>query len=222
VVRAGGLRGGRGICPTDAGAGAALSAPLFLTTPKPPLPLCSLHSTPIDFPFIIYFYILIFLSSIFVRSPASLPVCLVNPSPSPWPLPQLQSQLKRFNGESGQALVEEPDTDVFVFCMVDRDCGQVRGRTCGYCAHVCLRVRVRVRVCVCVCVCVCVRACVRARVCARVYLRLKVSCSNAREAAGRAPGVSVCVCVSVYVCARVCRWGQAREASAPAMDHECC
>lgn len=38
---------------------------------------------------------------------------------------QRATQLRRFNGEADQALVEEPDADVFVFCRVDRDCGQV-------------------------------------------------------------------------------------------------
>lgn len=38
---------------------------------------------------------------------------------------QQPSQLRRFNGEAGQALVEEPDADVFVFCRVDADCGAI-------------------------------------------------------------------------------------------------
>lgn len=41
------------------------------------------------------------------------------------------SLLRRFNGESTQALVEEPDLDVFVFCHVDRDCGQIPDGTNG-------------------------------------------------------------------------------------------
>ncbi|GBF95329.1 DNA replication complex GINS [Raphidocelis subcapitata] len=39
--------------------------------------------------------------------------------------PNYNSLLRRFNGDQSQALVEEPDTDVFVFCKVDRDCGQI-------------------------------------------------------------------------------------------------
>ena len=61
--------------------------------------------------------------------------CLSTNPPIPTPHePRGQSpphpppQLKRFNGDQAQALVEEPDTDVFVFCHVDRDCGQVRMR----------------------------------------------------------------------------------------------
>jgi hypothetical protein len=33
--------------------------------------------------------------------------------------------MRRFNGDTAQSLVEEPDPDVFVFCMVEKDCGQV-------------------------------------------------------------------------------------------------
>ncbi|KAI8475963.1 MAG: hypothetical protein J3K34DRAFT_402508 [Monoraphidium minutum] len=35
------------------------------------------------------------------------------------------SLVKRFGGDDTTPLVEEPDTDVFVFCHVDKDCGQI-------------------------------------------------------------------------------------------------
>jgi len=49
---------------------------------------------------------------------------LVPPNAQPPPR-KPQPQLRRFNGETSQALVEEPDLDVFVFCKVDRECGTI-------------------------------------------------------------------------------------------------